>query len=1142
MESLVDVDTTVTKLAPLRFDGFCGVNSQGLSGGLVVFWFSPLRVVPLLVSTNVILCEICTPTTSEIKHILFVYGSPHPSGRAAVWEEISHILQVYSDILLIADFNQVEYFSDKVGGSAHIAGLNAFQEWKIENNLLDVPFSGPSYNWTNGCSSGDASFERLDKAYASQKWMIDHPNAFLLHQSILFSDHAVIVYHENSPPVSKRPYRIDNWCLQSKDVFRIITVIWAMMLPGSPMLEKRKNLIHGLKDSSGFWTHDQQGISIMIQNYNSQLFCSPQSQIDESKTPGPDGFSSAFFRSHWSTVGQSVIEAVQYFFYHGHMLREWNRTFITLISKVDHLEFVSQFRPIGLCNVLYKCIAKCISIRLRNILPQLVSDFQNAFVPGRLWQVDNSLVAHEILSYMDKLRGRTMGAALKVDMNKAYDRISWDFLWQVLKAFGFPPSWIHIIQQCVSTVSYQVLVNGNPTKAFRPVRGLRQGDPLSSYLFVLCMEVFSAMIRKAESDRLFRGIKSFIRFSSNVPADYRDYLAASIHVRVESSIGSYLGLLVDVGRHKCKAFQPLVDKVINRLSGLTSLHLSSVAKLVIINSMLVASFNHILSVFKIPSTVIDKINNLLLRFWWRSSSHSKGIALAPSSLLYRPKGLGGLGLRHLGIFNSAMLAKQVWRVMHNPQLLISRIFQARYPSILDRHSSSRLSRPSWAGNSLLHGFHSLQSGLTWKIGNGTKVRIFEDSWVPDSVVSPKDSLAGTVLPLLVSSLIHSNSNTWDSSQVHRLFDSFTAAKILSLERPTQLMDDFVYWKFTRDGNFSTKSAYAALIQGSFPVIYDGNYILSSWWKKFWAFPILPKWKMFVWKLLYGVIPVAALLCTKGIPVDPLCAFCHTSQETIDHLFLHCPFTRRLWSCGPLGILLPPENFSSFSHWFSTLITHSLAHGDWSTLDSILAFTWAIWCCRNSVRFWGLVPDPLCVFRIAQEWRSRSSSARDLDAGVISSPPGFHHRPLLIILRGSFSEQAVVDLLFDGAWQSADCRAGTGWCFYQAGSLQCLGGGAQACFALSAIQAELFACLLALRMAQNHGFDQIRIHTDCLGVLFSLRDHCSKDIFASWIFQQIEDIIPLFSACSIQKASRDFIRPAHELAVSARNRHSLFLSF
>lgn len=120
---------------------------------------------------------------------------------------------------------------------------------------------------------------------------------------------------------------------------------------------------------------------------------------------------------------------------------------------------------------------------------------------------DECLIAHELLSFVNRASARKkFFAVVKLDINKAYDRVGWDFLFQVLQAFGFPPYWVNIIRQCVTIVTYQVLVNGDPTRDFSPKCGLCQGDPLYPYLFMLCTEVLSSLLRRSERLRLIEGI------------------------------------------------------------------------------------------------------------------------------------------------------------------------------------------------------------------------------------------------------------------------------------------------------------------------------------------------------------------------------------------------------------------------------------------------------------------------------------------------------------------------------------------------------------------------------------------------------------------------------------------------------------
>lgn len=207
-----------------------------------------------------------------------------------------------------------------------------------------------------------------------------------------------------------------------------------------------------------------------------------------------DGFSSAFFKHFWDLVGTSLVRAIQGFFNGGFLLKEWNQTFLILIPKISTPETVHHLRPISLCNTIYKCLSKCMVVRMKSILPHLISEYQHAFMPGR--HLANSVMLCEALTH--KVNSRRGGgfclATLKVDMNKAYDRVRRVFIIKILHSYGFPPFWIHLIKQCLSTVSYTPILNGCVLDNFKPSCGLRQGYPLSPYLFLLCMDVLSRML------------------------------------------------------------------------------------------------------------------------------------------------------------------------------------------------------------------------------------------------------------------------------------------------------------------------------------------------------------------------------------------------------------------------------------------------------------------------------------------------------------------------------------------------------------------------------------------------------------------------------------------------------------------------
>ncbi|KAK1621216.1 hypothetical protein QYE76_026733 [Lolium multiflorum] len=220
-------------------------------------------------------------------------------------------------------------------------------------------------------------------------------------------------------------------------------------------------------------------------------------QIGPLKAPGVDGFPARFYQRNWGTIREQVINAVKLFFATGNMPEGVNDMAIVLIPKNDQPETLKDFRPISLCTVIYKIIAKCMVNRMRPILGDIVSINQSAFVPGRLI-TDNALVAFECIHFIEHNTNTNKDfCAYKLDLSKAYDRVDWDFLKKVMQRMGFSHRWVDWTMACVTSVSYKVKFNGNLLDSFSPSRGLRQGDPLSPFLFLFVADGLSTLLQDA---------------------------------------------------------------------------------------------------------------------------------------------------------------------------------------------------------------------------------------------------------------------------------------------------------------------------------------------------------------------------------------------------------------------------------------------------------------------------------------------------------------------------------------------------------------------------------------------------------------------------------------------------------------------
>ncbi|XP_043815337.1 uncharacterized protein LOC122724442 [Manihot esculenta] len=763
----------------------------------------------------------------------------------------------------------------------------------------------------------------------------------------------------------------------------------------------------------------------LLADFTNEEFRSALFQMDPNKAPGLDGLNPAFFQKYWPIIGVDVCNICRLWLARGTIPSEISSALIVLIPKCVNPVDVKDFRPIALYNVIYKILSKALANRLKRVLHKIISPNQSAFIPGRLI-TNNFIVAFETMHGLKlQNRGSVGSCALKIDIAKAYDRVEWSYLFAMLSALGFSDTWVGWMRMCFSNMSYYLAVNGAEIGPVVPSRGLRQGDPISPYLFLIVAEGLSLLIQDRENKGLLHGCcakvgcprvshlffaddsllffdgtveeairikqilgvyekasgqavnfdKSGIMFSPCVSEENRLTISGILDVHLLLGSGNYLGLPSLIGRSKKQIFSFLRDRIWKRISSWSNRFLSRAGREVLIKSVLQAIPTYCMNVFLLPVSTCRQLQVMMNKFWWGGCREDgRGMNWLSWDRMCGRKSEGGMGFRDLASFNTALLGKQGWRLLVDTNSLLYRVLKAKYFPNGDFLSARLGSNYSFVWKSILSSQQMLQHGVRWRIGDGKQVFVVNCPWIPRDIgFMPLDEAMFVPEAMRVCDLFVEGELRWDVEKLMNIFSVADMRAILTIPLPLFPKPDKLIWHLHKKGVYSVKSAYFCALELSGRTGVLGY---NDGWNRLWSLDVPPKVRDFLWRTCRGVLPTRDILLRRGIHVPAACLFCD-HDESISHVFLHCPMAVELWRLAGFSTAVDFSIFMDFFiHIYNTFGRERTAR--------MAIHAWKLWHARNERLWVNKVLSPSEVHHAA------SSYFNDYVASLVSRPRTLSH--------------------------------------------------------------------------------------------------------------------------------------------------------